>query len=358
MSSHQDQPFLDVLQGRVPSRTPIWFMRQAGRCLPEYRKIRETMNTYDMFLSPDIATEITLQPLSRFDYDAAIVYADILHVADVLGSGLSFVRGEGPIMARSTRTRQDLERIKELWEGGQSEVLSGLSFIQKTLRGVLAKLPAGKALIGFAGSPWSVACYMIEGRSPGVTCSGVKKWMFEHSRLYHELMSILTEVTIEYLVMQHRAGAQALQIFESHSGLALSYDQYQNLCLPHVKNLLSALHERIPEVPLIYYMGGCGGKLPLLSSLKPYLRVLGVGHRISLGEVSTHPATSSLALQGNLDPEALHCDPGSLQQVVEEILDQGRKHAPGFIFNVGHGLRPDAPLHSIEAVIKQVHGAY
>lgn len=353
--NHRSKPLYDALTGKVPDRVPVWFMRQAGRCLPEYRKIRDQMNTYDMFLTADIASEITLQPLRRFDYDAAIVYADILHVADVLGCGLSFVRGTGPVMKRAIRTTEDMDMVQERWPESKESVLQDLSFIQKTIAGVLPKLSPHHTLIGFAGSPWSVACYMIEGRSPGVLCSGVKRWMFENPKLFGKLMSTLTQITVEYLALQKQAGAEVLQIFESHSGMALSYDQYQKFCLPYLENLFAAVRKKLPTTPLIYYLGGSSSKLPLLSPLSPYITALSVDHRMSLQVARQHPISRSWALQGNLDPDALHQSPEALSSTVEGILQVGRKHQAGYIFNVGHGLKPDAPLAALEAVITQVH---
>lgn len=343
--------------GHTPARTPIWFMRQAGRCLPEYRAIRERMSTLEMFLTPQIAIDVTLQPLRRFDYDAAIVYADILHIADALGCGLSFVRGEGPQMSHPVQTPKDMERIRELWKGGRDEVLSALSFITETIHGVRDGLESDKTLIGFAGSPWSVASYMVEGRSPGLHCVGIKKWMFHNPDLYHQLMTIIGDITVEYLVSQSRAGAEVLQLFESHSGVALSYSSYRDYVLPYITRLFREVHQRLPDTPLIYYFGNCGGKLSLVHSLLPYLTALSVDHRMSLGEATRHPVCRDVALQGNIDPDIFHASPRVLEKKTREILGWGTQHTPGYIFNVGQGIKPDTPLQAIETIISLVHSS-
>ncbi|MCY4443779.1 MAG: uroporphyrinogen decarboxylase [Proteobacteria bacterium] len=349
------KPLLDALLGKKPSRTPIWFMRQAGRCLPEYRKIKESMNTYDMFQTPSIASTITLQPLKRFDYDAAIVYADILHIADVLGGELSFVPSLGPLLKRPIQNTADIIYTEKLFNR-MDQCLEKLSFVQQTLLLTKKHLTSEQALIGFAGSPWSVACYMIAGKSPG-DCRNVKLWMLNHPTLFAQLMEMITQLTIEYLSHQIDAGADTIQLFESHAGMALSYRQYQTFALPYIIQICEELQKRKPHTPLIYYINNSAGILPHIHSsrLPTLLKGFGVDFRQPLANLSQYPHFQHLTLQGNLDPLTLYASTDYLTHAVEDILKQGREHQGGFIFNVGHGLTPQTPLPAIKKVIELTH---
>lgn len=332
-------------------------MRQAGRCLPEYRQIRKTMPTYQMFQRPDVAAQITLQPLKRFDYDGCIVYADILHMADALGSGLSFARGFGPKMARVIRSAADLEFVRKASE--QPEAMAPLyEFVYETLDRVKSQLASHVTLIGFAGSPWSVATYMIEGQSPHLSFN-TKRLMAESPQVFTELMEHITKLTKVYLHGQIRAGAEVIQLFESHAGMALSRKQYTQMCLPYILDIVTSLRTSAPDVPVIYYINGSAGKLDLLQPLLPLIQGFGVDHRQSLQhashELASAPTTPQLTLQGNLDPMDLYAHPSKLAAEVADMLAAGKDHPGGFIFNTGHGLTPHTPLASLEALVKQVH---
>lgn len=351
MSSPQ-KPLLDVLCGRVPSRTPIWFMRQAGRCLSEYRSIRDRMETYDMFRTPEVACTITLQPMKRFDYDGCIVYADILHIADALGSGLSFKRGTGPVMKRVVRSVEDLRFVRKA--RSMSTCSDYYDFVFETLDRVAGELDDDKTLIGFAGSPWSVATYMIEGQSPQQSHM-TKRLAASDPQVFAELMEHITELTQVYLLGQIHAGAEVIQIFESHAGMALNSDQYVRWCVPYVRDILIHLQTHSPQTPLIYYVNGSAGKMDQMVDLFENIKAFGVDFRQPLRAVCHYPQCQNIVLQGNLDPMDLYANKTHLAQCVDQVLTAGRAHQGGFIFNVGHGLTPDTPLHSIEQVIAQVH---
>ena len=357
MTPPPPKALLAALTGHTPPRTPIWLMRQAGRCLPEYRQIRKSMSTYQMFQRPDVAAEISLQPLKRFDYDGCIVYADILHIADALGAGLSFVRGSGPKMSRLIRSAADLDFVRKA--RAQPETMAPLyECVYETLDRVKSQLASHVTLIGFAGSPWSVATYMIEGQSPQLSFN-TKRLMAESPQVFTELMTHITALTKVYLHGQIRAGAEVIQLFESHAGMALSRTQYSQMCLPYILDIVTSLRTSSPHIPVIYYMNGSAGKLDLLQPLLPLIQGFGVDHRQTLAHaaraLTTAPQTSQLTLQGNLDPMDLYAHPTKLATEVADLLAAGSAHPGGFIFNTGHGLTPHTPLASLEALVHQVH---
>lgn len=343
------KPLLDVLSGNPPSRTPIWFMRQAGRCLPEYRAIRDKMSTLQMFQTPSVAETITLQPLKRFDYDGCIVYADILHVADALGAGLEFERGFGPKMSRVVRGPEDLAFVRNA--RADSSMTAKYQFVYETLDRVKEKLSPNVTLIGFAGAPWSVATYMIEGRSPNLSHQ-TKRLMAEHPEVFCELMEHITDITITYLKGQVSAGAEVIQLFESHAGIALTPQQFDRYCYPYVRKILTQLDGTVPR---IYYVNGSAAKWTGWNDLFDQMEGFGADYRQNLEVLSQSPLLKKLVLQGNLDPMDLYLDEEQLHQHVQRILAAGKTHQGGFIFNTGHGLTPNTPLMSLKRVVDWVH---
>ena len=343
---------LNTLKNHVNKKIPIWFMRQAGRCLPEYRAIRDKMTTLKMFMSPKIAQEITLQPLRRFDYDAAIVYADILHIPDALGLGLSFERGLGPRFKKSLYEDETYKLIQNNFSN-MDKIINKLSFVGETLELVRSEL-TDKTLIGFAGSPFSVASYMVEGKSPG-NFVNVKKYMFTNINKFKNVLDIISQITVYYLTMQIKAGAQTIQLFESHA-MALSYDQYKVFCLFYIKFIVKSLKTMHPEVPIIYYINGTSNEIiNNLDQVEDYIDCISLDHRNPLDCFDKLLTNNNIAVQGNLDPMDLYADFDYLQIKVEDILKRSRKFKNRFIFNLGNGLTPDTPLKAITQVIDQVH---
>ncbi|MDB2447247.1 uroporphyrinogen decarboxylase [bacterium] len=343
-----DKLVLEALKGNKTNKVPVWFMRQAGRCLPEYRAIKETMATYDMFRTPKIATEVTLQPLKRFDIDAAIVYADILHIPDALGCELSFVKGDGPKFAHTVKSEKDLGLLESRFEN-MAQVQSELSFVGETLSGVKPQLEDYRTLIGFCGSPWTVASYVVEGGSTK-TFFETKKLMMTQPKVFHRLMELLTKTTIPYLEMQVAAGAEVIQLFESWGGSALSPNEYKEFCLPYVKMIIDALS---PKVPVIHYVNKSAGILDEVLSIES--AGFGVDWSQKLTNVIKHPGLNGRAIQGNLDPLYLYTDHDTLKSQVSDVLEQAKQHEGGYIFNVGHGFTPQTPIDSIKSVVDQVH---
>jgi uroporphyrinogen decarboxylase len=342
-NSQAVKPMLAVLRGERRDPVPMWMMRQAGRYLPEYRQLREVKGSFlDLVYDSDAAAEITLQPLKRFpELDAAILFSDILIVPFAIGQNLSFIAGEGP-------------RLTPPLVNGALDQLSSYSArldpIYETVRKVKAALPAGKTLIGFAGSPWTVATYMAAGQGSREQAEA-RRLAYTDPGRFGEIITRIEEVTLDYLSGQVEAGADALQLFDSWAG-SLSPAQFEQWVIAPTARLVAALKSRHPEIPVIGFPKGAGGKL------MAYAREAGV---TALGlDETVDPAWAAkqlpqnLPLQGNLDPLALIAGGGALESAVKRILDAlaDRPH----IFNLGHGILQDTPIAHVERLIRQVKG--
>ncbi len=344
-----EKALLVAARGGKPARTPLWLMRQAGRYLPEYRAIREKHPTLTMFTTPTIAADITLQPLRRFDLDAAIVYADILLIPHALGLGLNFVAGEGPKFERTIRTREDVEWLRRQ-AADPDAIVARCGYLAETLSRVKSGLAAHQTLIGFCGAPWTVASYMIEGGSAHGEFFHSKMLMLREPALFAELMDVVTDISIRYLRMQVDAGAEVLQVFESWGG-ALTPHQYATFCAPYAARITEALR---PSVPVIHFVGESAGLLEPVLDVP--CDVFGVDWRQDLALVRKHPALGARALQGNLDPLLLFAPFDVLEARVAATLEAGVPHPGGFIFNLGHGIRQTTPVEAVGFVVDLVHG--
>lgn len=330
------KPLLAAARGTPASalpHVPCWFMRQAGRYLPEYMEIRKKADTLTMFRTPKIASEITLQPLRRFPLDAAILYADILLIPDALGLGLSFVTGEGPAFARPVRDAASLAPVLARAENLDT-VLRDLSYVGETLELVRPQLAPEVALIGFAGAPWTVASYMIEGRSTHGEFPESKKLLLNQPEVLHGVLRAVTLCSKAYLEMQVRAGAEILQLFESWSG-ALTPGQYREFAAPYAREILE--HARGLGVPVIHFLGASAALLD--DALVLPMDVFGVDWHQDLERVRARPEIAGRCLQGNLDPAYLFAPGARLEAEAKRILEAGTSHPGGFIFNLGHGIR-------------------
>lgn len=340
-----NKPLLLAAQGQRPAHIPQWLMRQAGRYLPEYRAIRSQNDTLTMFKTPRIAAEITLQPLRRFPaLDAAIVYADILLIPDALGLGLQFVQGEGPVFSRPIRSESDVQWLEEQ-ASNTNAIMAKLDYLNETLQMVKEQLAPEVTLIGFAGAPWTVASYMLEGQSAHGEFYTSKMFMLQHPSLFERVMTVVTKLTITYLERQVKAGAEIIQLFESWGG-ALTPSQYARFCLPFSKQIITALK---PKVPVIHFVGESSGLLPEV--LTTDADVLGVDWRQDLSRVAASARGKVRALQGNLDPLVLHASQHELQSALEKILSAGCDlNDLGYIFNLGHGIRQTTPVENVAFV--------
>jgi uroporphyrinogen decarboxylase len=336
----QTKPLLAVLRGEAAPRRPIWLMRQAGRYLPEYRALRAEKGGFlKLVYDSDAAAEITLQPIRRFGFDGAILFSDILIVPHALGQALAFEAGEGPRLS-PTMIEARLEDLEP--------APSRLRPIYGTVAKVKAALPAETALLGFAGSPWTVATYMVAGGGSKEQAEA-RRLAYSDPRRFAAIIDAVTSTTIDYLCGQIEAGVEAVQLFDSWAG-SLSPAQFERWVVAPTAAIAAALKERHPEVPVIGFPKGAGGKLPA------YARETGVD-AIGLDE-TVDPVWAAAALppglpvQGNLDPLALIAGGEALEHGVRRIISalEGRPH----VFNLGHGVLPDTPIPHVENLLELV----
>ncbi|MCY4355753.1 MAG: uroporphyrinogen decarboxylase [Truepera sp.] len=313
-------------------RTPVWFMRQAGRVLPEYRKVRSSYGLLEICRLPELAATVTLQPVERFDVDAAVIFADIVTPLVGVGVDLKIVEQVGPVIASPVRSRSDLERFRQL------EPDQDLPYLMEALRLVRAELPQEKALIGFSGAPFTLATYLIEG-GPSRNYSTTKSLMYGQPDLWHELMNRLSDMIIGYLLAQARAGAQVLQLFDSWVGW-LSRRDYLDYVFPYTGNIIRSV--KAGGTPVVHFATGAGGLNKIIKD--GGADVVGLDWRIPLDEA--WESLGDVAVQGNLDPAVLLAPPAVVQDQTRDVLERAGGR-PGHIFNLGHGFLPQTPLDSI-----------
>lgn len=330
---------LDVLQNKIPERRPIWFMRQAGRYLPEYRKLRVQAGSFlDLCYSPKLASEVTLQPLKRYDLDAAILFADILVVPHAMGVGLRFAEGEGPILD----VVADAEAVKRL---KAVKTAKEVKAVCETVALTRYALPDHVALIGFCGAPWTVASYMIEG---GTSEERLKARLAAHERpsWYVELMDRLVEASCDYLSAQIEAGAEAVQIFDSWAG-DLTGDVFEEAVVAPIRTIATELQRRHPSVPVIVFARGAGSKHTAVAAATG-AQAVGIEQAMELGAVLM-ALPDSCAVQGNLDPVSLLAGGERLAARVHDILETVPMNR--HVFNLGHGIKPATdPAHVSQAI--------
>jgi uroporphyrinogen decarboxylase len=337
-----EPPLLSAARRRPTPFTPVWLMRQAGRYLPEYRALRARHSFLELCKTPSAAAEVTLQPIARLGVDAAILFADILLVAEPLGVGLEFAKGEGPVIHRPVRTDADVARLAPV------DVASALGFVFETVRLVARALPAQVPLIGFAGAPFTVASYVVEGGASRDFVA-TKRFMREEPEAWTRLMEILVKATATYLHGQLQAGAQAVQLFDSWIG-ALAPADYRSFVLPHTRALIEALPA---GAPVIHFGTGTAGLLPLMRAAGG--DVIGLDWRQPLDEAWAAIGFDR-GVQGNLDPTLLLGPPGRMLIAADEVLRRGAGR-PGHVFNLGHGILPNTPLEHVQALARHVHDA-
>ena len=323
--------------------TPIWLMRQAGRYLPEYRAIRAKHGFLEMVKTPALAVEVTLQPIERFELDAAIIFADILTVLQAMGLPLEFREGDGPALTRPIRSAADVEAL------AVSSVEETLDYTLTAIRLTRKELNGKVPLIGFSGAPFTLASYAIEGGGSREFLR-TKYLMYHEPRLWHRLMEKLATMVGEYLKAQAAAGAQVLQLFDSWVG-ALGPGDYREYVLPHSARALQIAATGHEALPLIHFGTNAGGFLPLLREAGG--TVIGVDWRQDLGEAWDRLG-EDVAVQGNLDPAVLLGSGAELQRQATRVLDAANNR-PGHVFNLGHGLIKDTPPENVAALVDFVH---
>jgi uroporphyrinogen decarboxylase len=340
MSSIESTRFMRALRRQAVDRTPVWFMRQAGRVLPEYRAVRADRTLLDICRLPDLCAEVTLQPVRRFEVDAAILFADIMHPLIGVGVDLDIVDGVGPVIKTPVRSKKEVDALRPLVPEAD------LAFVFETIRILKSELGDRVPLIGFAGAPFTLASYLIEGKASRDFIR-TKTMMYTAPALWHELMERLTQMVVAYLQDQHAAGADALQLFDSWVG-ALSPADYRRYVQPYVRMIFAELAPS--GAPLIHFGVNTA---TLLSSMKDDgANVIGVDWRIPLDDAWAIIGADK-AIQGNLDPTVLFGDADVIEREVNDVLMRADGR-PGHVFNLGHGLLPSTPLEGVERVIEYV----
>jgi uroporphyrinogen decarboxylase len=331
--------FIDACRCQPTAYTPIWIMRQAGRYLPEYRKLRSQVDFVKLTRTPELAAEATLQPLRRYELDAGILFSDIMTPLQGMGIALEFE--PGPIVRDPIRTDAQIDALPALLPERD------VPFVLEAVRLVRANAPRGVPLIGFAGAPFTLFCYLVCGR-PSKEFAAAREFLYAHPDSAERLLAHLADAMGAYLRAQAAAGAQTLMLFESWAGL-LALKEYRRFALPAAKRTVQALRD--VGVPLIYYANQGSALMPAVAELD--VDVVGVDWRSSLG-VSRQVLGASKAVQGNLDPAALFASPQDLAVHVDAVLaDAGG--SPGHIFNLGHGIWPDTDPDAVARLIDQVH---
>jgi uroporphyrinogen decarboxylase len=333
-------PFLAACWRRPTGVTRVWLMRQAGRYMPEYRAIRSRMGFLELCKDPEAAAEVTLLPVDRLGVDAAILFADILLIVEPMGVGLEFARGEGPVIHRPVRSAADVARLAEV------DPAESVPFVFETVRRVRAALGDRLPLIGFAGAPFTVASYLVEGGASREYL-WTKRFMYGDPQGWHRLLGFLARTIARYLAGQVAAGAQAVQLFDSWVG-CLAPDDYREYVLPHTRAAIQAVP---PEVPVIHFGTGTAGLLEPFRSAGGH--VVGLDWRVDLGAAWARVG-HDVAVQGNLDPAALLGPPAEIRRRVRDILARAEGR-PGHIFNLGHGVLPETPVDHVRALVDTVH---
>lgn len=338
-----DSRFMRALRREPVDRTPIWLMRQAGRYLPEYMATRKQAGDFMTLAStPELACEVTLQPIRRYGFDAAILFSDILVLPHEMGLGLGFTPGEGPKFERTVRSAAEIEALPRL------DPNENTGYVMEAVRLIRASLPEDTPLIGFAGSPWTVATYMIEGGSSS-DFKHAKKLLLAEPELADRLISHLADSTADYLLAQVEAGADALMVFDSWGG-ALSPDLFERFSLAGMQKIVDRVRDSAPSTPLILFAKGCGSQLEKLADTGCQALGLDWTTRLSDGR---QRVGDRVALQGNLDPAVLTTTPKVVRREAVAVLEDFGPGS-GHIFNLGHGITPDVPPEHVQVLVETV----
>jgi uroporphyrinogen decarboxylase len=348
MNSRNKKSILSSARGERPWRNPVWFLRQAGRYLPEYRAVRAAHSFLELCNNPQIAAEVSLQPLKRFDGDGAIIFSDILVIPHMLGQNLCFGPEEGPQLSPPIRGKSDLATLKA------PEMSGMLASTAEAIKLVVPQLADYQTMIGFAGAPCTVACYMIEGRG-STSFSEVKKVLMQDPLCFTQLLELLVEATFQYLVLQIDAGAEIVMLFDSWAG-HFSAKDYRELVLPATQGLIARV-KAAREVPVIYYPGQGQHILGVQADIAADVYALDWRFDLASAVGCLRQQGMSRALQGNLDPLLLSFgNEAQVRAETQRILQQVRSlEVPGHIFNVGHGLLPSSNPQALGWVVDEVH---
>ncbi len=336
-------PFIAACRGALPSHTPVWFMRQAGRSLPEYRAIREKHGFHEMITNPELAAEVTLQPVRRHGVDAAVFFSDIITPVQAMVDGISVETGTGPVIAHPFRTRADVDRL------GTLDAPRHIPYVIEAIQRCVAELnPQGIPVIGFAGAPFTMATYLIEG-GKSKEFIRAKSMMHGEPELFFDLMTRLADVAIATLTAQVGAGAAAVQLFDSWAGI-LNEAEYRQHVLPHSARVFAAIAAL--DVPRIHFGVGTGELLTAMADAGPDL--VGVDWRVSLADARRR-VPAGVGLQGNLDPVITMAPWPVVERRLAETLEAGRATGSKWIFNLGHGVLPETDPTVLTRIVEYVH---
>lgn len=351
MTALKNDRLLRALRRQPTDRTPVWLMRQAGRYLPEYRATRARAGSFlGMAKNPEIACEVTLQPLARFPLDAAILFSDILTIPDAMGLELYFVDGEGPRFRHTVRSAAEAARL------AVPDMETELRYVMDAVRLIRRELDGSVPLIGFSGSPWTLACYMVEGGG-SKDFARIKAMALNEPHTLHALLKVNTDAVIGYLSAQRAAGAQALQVFDTWGGV-LSPAMYRQFSLPYLERIARELErgDGDARAPLILFGKGNAAHLEALAATGT--DAVGVDWLVELSEAARRTG-GKVALQGNLDPAVLYGSPAAIDAQVRQVLDSyacgNGGSREGHVFNLGHGMSPDMDPDHVAALVEAVH---
>ncbi len=340
--------FLKACRGEAVPYTPVWIMRQAGRYLKQYQKVRKKVDFLTLCKTPELASEVTIQPIDALGVDAAILFSDILIPVEAMGMKLEFYEKKGPVLSPPIRDEASIKKLSV------PEPEESMDFVLETIKILRRDLSGKVPLIGFSGAPFTMATYMIEGGA-SKNFLQTKKMIFQTPDVYSSLMDKVTQTVIEYLKSQIKAGAQAVQLFDTWAGI-FSPGDYENFVLPYVEKVIKSLKdwqkaEKTEYVPIIYFVGECGG---LLEEIKTCgADVIGIDWRINIDE-AVKRLGNNFSIQGNLDPCALFLPKEKIRERVKDILNRASS-ARGHIFNLGHGVLPETPVEHVIAMVEMVH---
>ncbi len=333
--------FLKACRGEKVDYTPVWLMRQAGRYMKEYQEVRSKVDFLTLCKTPELAVKVTLQPIDILGVDAAILFSDILIPVEAMGMHLEFSEKKGPTLSEPVRNKSGVERL------AIPDTEDSMPFVLETIRILRHELENRVPLIGFSGAPYTLSTYIIEGGS-STNFLHTKKMMYQNPGLYRGLLSKITATVIEYLSAQIKAGAQAVQLFDSWAGILSPYD-YEEFIFPYVKTAIKALKKY--DVPIIYFVNDCAGLIDIVK--KSGADVIGIDWRVDMAR-AVKSLGKKVSVQGNLDPCVLFGPTEHIEERVQDILNKADS-ARGHIFNLGHGILPETPVENAIAMVEAVH---
>jgi len=341
--------FLKACRKEKVPYTPVWLMRQAGRYMKEYRDVRDKVSFLDLCKTPELAAAVTIKPVKRLGVDAAILFSDILILVEAMGMEIAFNERKGPILRNPIRDKSSVDSLSI------PDPEEKVPFVIETIKILRKELEGDVPLIGFSGAPFTLASYMVEGRTSR-NFTIIKMMMYQRPLLYHSLLEKVTKAIALYIMAQIKAGAQAIQLFDTWAGI-LTPSDYKEFALPYTKAIIeevrqdSSLRTEGGRVPIILYINGVGGILELMKEAGP--DVIGLDWRIDIDKAISRLG-DDIAVQGNLDPCALFLPPDKIEDRVKDILNKA-KDAAGHIFNLGHGILPNTPVENVIAMVDAVH---